>query len=131
MFNKKSTKHSYSRKSLNNSIQLVRLAQKYGSTKTGYYLFKTNFFFKPDINEKFIDACENGDLKTVNYILQNIKEFNIEVTDNLGRTALRLAVENEHLEVDFIAFHLTYVFQFYLFFKQYKYLDNVDSVLLK
>ena len=27
------------------------------------------------------------------------KDFNIEVTDNLGRTALRLAVENEHLEV--------------------------------
>ena len=29
-----------------------------------------------------------------------IKDFNIEVTDNLGRTALRLAVENEHLEVE-------------------------------
>lgn len=32
-------------------------------------------------------------------ILLAIKDFNIEVTDNLGRTALRLAVENEHLEV--------------------------------
>jgi ankyrin repeat protein len=52
------------------------------------------------VNEKFIDACENGDIKTVNFILQNIKEFNIEITDNLGRTALRLAVENEHLEVE-------------------------------
>ena len=46
-----------------------------------------------------MEACENGDLKTVNFILQNIKEFNIEVTDNLGRSPLRLAVENEHLEV--------------------------------
>ena len=46
-----------------------------------------------------MEACENGDLKTVNFILQNIKEFNIEVTDNLGRSALRIAVENEHLEV--------------------------------
>ena len=44
-------------------------------------------------------SCTNGDLKTVNFILQNIKEFNIEVTDNLGRSALRIAVENEHLEV--------------------------------
>jgi len=55
---------------------------------------------KPDINETFVDACENGDLHTVNNILQNVKDFNIEVTDNLGRTALRLAVENEQLEVD-------------------------------
>lgn len=47
-----------------------------------------------------MEACENGDLKTVNYILQSIREFNIEVTDNLGRSPLRLAVENEHLEVD-------------------------------
>ena len=46
-----------------------------------------------------MDACENGDLHTVNNILQNVKDFNIEVTDNLGRTALRLAVENEQLEV--------------------------------
>ena len=54
---------------------------------------------KPDINERFVDACENGDCSTVSTILQNVKDFNIEVTDNLGRTALRLAVENEHLEV--------------------------------
>jgi hypothetical protein len=35
----------------------------------------------------------------VNSILNSIKDFNIDVTDNLGRTALRLAVENEQLEV--------------------------------
>lgn len=46
-----------------------------------------------------MEACENGDLKTLNYILQTIREFNIEVTDNLGRSPLRLSVENEHLEV--------------------------------
>ena len=55
--------------------------------------------FQPDINEKFIEACENGDIKTVTYIIQNVKDYNIEVTDNLGRSALRIAVENEHLEV--------------------------------
>ena len=32
-------------------------------------------------------------------ILRNVKDFNIEITDNLGRTALRLATENEHLEI--------------------------------
>jgi transient receptor potential cation channel subfamily C protein 6 len=35
----------------------------------------------------------------VKNILENIKDFNIEITDNLGRSSLRLAVENEHLEV--------------------------------
>ena len=44
-------------------------------------------------------ACENGDYPTVTRILEGIGTFNINVTDNLGRTALRLAVENEHLEV--------------------------------
>ena len=66
--------------------------------KTGTYLYK---FKKPDINEIFLEACENADLSTVNSILHNIKDFNVEVTDNLGRTALRLAVENENLEVQF------------------------------
>jgi ankyrin repeat protein len=54
---------------------------------------------KPDINETFIEACENGDLKTVNFVLQSLKDFSTEITDNLGRTPLRIAVENEHLEV--------------------------------
>ena len=31
-------------------------------------------------------------------------DFNIDITDNLGRSALRLAVENEHLEVNFKCF---------------------------
>ena len=46
-----------------------------------------------------MDACENGDYLTVQKILAAIKDFNIEITDNLGRSALRLALENEHLEV--------------------------------
>ncbi len=32
-------------------------------------------------------------------ILEAISDFNIDVTDTLGKTALRLAIENEHLEV--------------------------------
>jgi hypothetical protein len=47
----------------------------------------------------FVEACAMGDYQTVNTILETIKDFNIEVTDNLGRTALRLAVASEHLEV--------------------------------
>jgi transient receptor potential cation channel subfamily C member 7 len=46
-----------------------------------------------------LDACENGDYPTVTKILDSLKDFNIDVTDHLGRSALRLAVEHEHLEV--------------------------------
>jgi ankyrin repeat protein len=41
----------------------------------------------------------SGDAKLVEYILTSIKDFNIEITDDLGRTALRLAVINENNDV--------------------------------
>ncbi|CAF1446958.1 unnamed protein product, partial [Didymodactylos carnosus] len=40
------------------------------------------------INEQFVQACENGDYNTVNRILEERKNFNIDVTDQLGRTAM-------------------------------------------
>jgi ankyrin repeat protein len=46
-----------------------------------------------------VDACQKGDFRTVYSILQNIKDFNIDITDNLGRSALRLAVSNEQFDV--------------------------------
>ncbi|CAF0823158.1 unnamed protein product [Rotaria sordida] len=52
-----------------------------------------------NINEQFVHACENGDYNTVHRILEENPKFNIDVTDQLGRTAMRLAIENEHLEV--------------------------------
>ncbi|UJR30483.1 hypothetical protein I4U23_018016 [Adineta vaga] len=52
-----------------------------------------------NINEQFVHACENGDYNTVNRILEENPKFNIDVTDQLGRTSMRLAIENEHLEV--------------------------------
>ena len=39
-------------------------------------------------------------MQTVTCILQGIKDFNIEITDNLGKTPLRLAVENEQSQVN-------------------------------
>ena len=57
------------------------------------------YSFKLDVNDRFVEACSTGDFQTVNLILETIKDFNIDVTDNLGRTALRLAVCNEHIEV--------------------------------
>ncbi len=37
-------------------------------------------------------------------ILEENPKFNIDVTDQLGRTAMRLAIENEHLEVRLLSF---------------------------
>jgi ankyrin repeat protein len=51
------------------------------------------------VNQRFVEACATGDYQTVLFILDTIKDFNIDVCDNLGRTALRLAVASEHLEV--------------------------------
>ena len=51
------------------------------------------------MNDLFRDACFNGDCETVKRILDSVKDFNIEVTDNFGRSALRLAVQNENLDI--------------------------------
>ena len=47
-------------------------------------------------------ACESGDYNTVNRILEENPKFNIDITDQLGRSAMRLAIENEHLEVNLL-----------------------------
>jgi hypothetical protein len=51
--------------------------------------------------EQFVRACENGDYSTVHRILEENFRFNIDVTNQLGRTAMQLAIENEHLEVKY------------------------------
>lgn len=53
-----------------------------------------------NINEKFVRACENGDYSTVDQILRENPGFSIDVTNQLGRTAMQLAIEKEHLEVE-------------------------------
>ena len=56
------------------------------------------------INDQFVRACENGDYSTVRRILEDNNKFNMDVTNQLGRTAIQLAIENEHLEVSSIIF---------------------------
>ena len=51
------------------------------------------------MNKAFINACQNGDYHSVISILDAIPKFNIDLTDNLGKNVLKLAIENEHLEV--------------------------------
>ena len=52
-----------------------------------------------DVEEEFLHAAEFGDVPNVKKILAENADLNIDCIDALGRTALRLAVKNEHLEV--------------------------------
>ncbi|GFR71012.1 short transient receptor potential channel 6 [Elysia marginata] len=51
-----------------------------------------------DVEEEFLHAAEFGDVPNVKKILAENADLNIDCIDALGRTALRLAVKNEHLE---------------------------------
>ena len=51
------------------------------------------------VNDQVVRACENCDYSTVHRILEENNRFNIDVTNQLGQTAIHLAIENEHLEV--------------------------------
>jgi hypothetical protein len=51
------------------------------------------------INDQFVRACEDGDYSTVHRILEENNKFSIDITNQLGRTPIQLAIENEHLEV--------------------------------
>ncbi|XP_050396877.2 short transient receptor potential channel 7 isoform X1 [Patella vulgata] len=52
-----------------------------------------------DAEEEFLHAAEFGDIPGVKRLLNEFPDLNIDCIDALGRTALRLAVKNEHLEV--------------------------------
>ncbi|XP_059176499.1 short transient receptor potential channel 7-like, partial [Physella acuta] len=64
-------------------------SQDSGTAKPGYV----------DLEEEFLHAAEFGDIPNVKRILNDCVDLNIDCIDALGRTALRLAVKNEHLEV--------------------------------
>ncbi|KAI3381524.1 hypothetical protein SNEBB_008688, partial [Seison nebaliae] len=63
------------------------------------YKFQENENTELSLNSIFLSACENGDIPTVEKILTEKADFNIDIVDNLGRSALRLAVESEHIEI--------------------------------
>ncbi|PVD35107.1 hypothetical protein C0Q70_06388 [Pomacea canaliculata] len=52
-----------------------------------------------DVEEEFLHAAEFGDIPTVRRLLNEFSDLNVDCIDALGRTALRLAVKNEHLEI--------------------------------
>ena len=59
----------------------------------------SSWFQLSELEEDFIYAAEFGDIPTVQRILDSNPTFSVDFSDILGRTPLRLAVGNEHLEV--------------------------------
>ncbi|XP_076449136.1 short transient receptor potential channel 7-like [Babylonia areolata] len=52
-----------------------------------------------DVEEEFLHAAEFGDIPTVKRLVTEFPDLDVDCIDALGRTALRLAVKNEHLEI--------------------------------
>lgn len=65
------------------------------SSSTGYIYYNRTFDDRTDL---FLYACTHGDYMLVHSLLQEGK-VKANVTDRMGRTALQLAIEKEHLEV--------------------------------
>ncbi|CAF0714386.1 unnamed protein product [Brachionus calyciflorus] len=72
------------------------MSSQKSSFQRGSFEYRTQ---NDDINEKFLEACCSGDDQLISLILCSIKDFDIDITDNLGRTALRLAILNNNIEI--------------------------------
>ena len=55
--------------------------------------------FLSNQDEGFSFACENGDIPTVQRLLNEGLVDDVDKVDHLGRTPIRLAVTSEHFEV--------------------------------
>jgi len=65
------------------------------SSSTGYTYYNRIF---EDITDLFLYACTHGDYTLVYGLLQEGK-IKADVSNRMGKSALQLAIENEHLEV--------------------------------
>ena len=84
--------------------RLQRLVRVYACQNVNFFgshMSRLNYliFQLSTLEEDFIYAAEFGDIPTVQRILDENPHLNVDFSDILGRTPLRLAVGNEHLEV--------------------------------
>ena len=96
-------KHKQQYKSKKQNLNVSKLAQyrgHIGAVGKTFSLYKSIHSQQlVDVEEEFLHAAEFGDIPTVRRLLAENVELNVDCIDALGRTALRLAVKNEHLEV--------------------------------
>ena len=87
------------------SFRKSRFGAKIDAISKTFSLYKTVHHKQlVDVEEEFLHAAEFGDIPTVRRLLAENSDLNVDCIDALGRTALRLAVKNEHLEVSLFSF---------------------------
>ncbi|XP_023930274.1 short transient receptor potential channel 3 [Lingula anatina] len=84
------------------------LKERSKANSGGRHRINTTFSFSENISdsqlskteEEFFHACEFGDIPRVRqFLTEDLPDFDLTRSDPLGRTPLRLAAENEHLEI--------------------------------
>ncbi|MEQ2159002.1 hypothetical protein GOODEAATRI_017999 [Goodea atripinnis] len=63
------------------------------------YMFSAPSFSPSDVEQRFLEAAEYGNIPEVRRMLLHIPNLNVNAVDYMGQNALQLAVANEHLEV--------------------------------
>lgn len=66
-----------------------------GSTSTSYTYYNKTF---EDTNDLFLYACSHGDYMLAHSLLEE-GQANANVSNRMGKSALHLAIQNEHFEV--------------------------------
>lgn len=74
----------------------TRLFRQNSSTSGNGYTYYNKTF--DDINDLFLFVCTHGDYMLVQRLLEQ-GDVKADVSNRLGKTALHLSIENEHLEV--------------------------------
>ncbi|XP_024862100.1 short transient receptor potential channel 6a isoform X2 [Kryptolebias marmoratus] len=63
------------------------------------YMFSTPSVSPSEVEQRFLEAAEYGNIPEVRRMLLQVPELNVNAVDYMGQNALQLAVGNEHLEV--------------------------------
>uniref|UniRef100_A0A3Q2DQ35 Transient receptor potential cation channel, subfamily C, member 6a n=1 Tax=Cyprinodon variegatus TaxID=28743 RepID=A0A3Q2DQ35_CYPVA len=88
--------HSSSDRQLTARISTVKRRQ---ALRGPAYMFSAPLISLSDVEQRFLEAAEYGNIPEVRRMLLQIPNLNVNAVDYMGQNALQLAVANEHLEV--------------------------------
>ncbi|XP_038129897.1 short transient receptor potential channel 6a isoform X1 [Cyprinodon tularosa] len=89
-------RHSSSDRQLTARISTVKRRQ---ALRGPAYMFSAPLISLSDVEQRFLEAAEYGNIPEVRRMLLQIPNLNVNAVDYMGQNALQLAVANEHLEV--------------------------------
>ncbi|XP_072231484.1 short transient receptor potential channel 6a [Leuresthes tenuis] len=88
--------HSSSERQLAGRLSAVKRRQ---APRGPAYMFSAPSFSLSEVEQRFLEAAEYGNIPEVRRILLHMPSLNVNAVDYMGQNALQLAVANEHLEV--------------------------------